>query len=61
MRDLQDGSASPVSTTILRSCGSWRATSGSSIFGQLVEVGETGALFARPRHPYTRMLVDSRA
>ncbi len=27
--------------------------------GRLVEVADTAALFARPRHPYTRMLLDT--
>jgi peptide/nickel transport system ATP-binding protein len=27
--------------------------------GQLVEVGPVGEIFARPRHPYTRLLMDS--
>ncbi|HZY18597.1 MAG TPA: dipeptide ABC transporter ATP-binding protein [Ramlibacter sp.] len=28
--------------------------------GHLVEAGEVGAVFAQPRHPYTRRLIDSR-
>jgi oligopeptide/dipeptide ABC transporter ATP-binding protein len=32
---------------------------GVMYLGRLVEIGETGALFARPRHPYTRMLLDA--
>jgi peptide/nickel transport system ATP-binding protein len=27
--------------------------------GRIVEIGETGALFANPAHPYTRELVDA--
>src|SRR5437764_12839379 len=27
--------------------------------GRLVEVADTATLFARPRHPYTRMLLDT--
>jgi peptide/nickel transport system ATP-binding protein len=27
--------------------------------GRFVEIGETDALFSRPRHPYTRMLLDA--
>ena len=32
---------------------------GVMYLGRLVEVAETELLFARPRHPYTRMLLDS--
>jgi peptide/nickel transport system ATP-binding protein len=32
---------------------------GVMYLGRLVEIGETDALFARPRHPYTRMLLDA--
>jgi peptide/nickel transport system ATP-binding protein len=32
---------------------------GVMYLGRLVEIGETEALFARPRHPYTRMLLDA--
>jgi peptide/nickel transport system ATP-binding protein len=28
-------------------------------YGQVVEVGEVHEIFARPRHPYTRLLMDS--
>jgi peptide/nickel transport system ATP-binding protein len=28
-------------------------------FGRVVEVGPVGAIFERPRHPYTRLLLDS--
>jgi peptide/nickel transport system ATP-binding protein len=32
---------------------------GVMYLGRLCEVAETRALFARPRHPYTRMLIDT--
>jgi peptide/nickel transport system ATP-binding protein len=32
---------------------------GVMYLGRLVEVAEKGELFARPRHPYTRMLLDA--
>ena len=32
---------------------------GVMYLGRLMEIGETEALFARPRHPYTRMLLDA--
>ena len=32
---------------------------GVMYLGRLVEVAETASLFARPRHPYTRMLLDT--
>jgi peptide/nickel transport system ATP-binding protein len=32
---------------------------GVMYLGRLVEIGETDALFAKPRHPYTRMLLDA--
>jgi len=32
---------------------------GVMYLGRLVEVADTAALFARPRHPYTRMLLDT--
>src|SRR6202167_5008358 len=32
---------------------------GVMYLGRVVEIGETEALFARPRHPYTRMLLDA--
>ncbi|HEY1452321.1 MAG TPA: ABC transporter ATP-binding protein [Roseiarcus sp.] len=32
---------------------------GVMYLGRLIEIGETRALFARPRHPYTRMLLDA--
>jgi peptide/nickel transport system ATP-binding protein len=32
---------------------------GVMYLGRLVEIGETDALFTRPRHPYTRMLLDA--
>jgi peptide/nickel transport system ATP-binding protein len=32
---------------------------GVMYLGRLVEIGDTEALFARPRHPYTRMLLDA--
>ena len=32
---------------------------GVMYLGRLIEIGETDALFARPRHPYTRMLLDA--
>jgi len=32
---------------------------GVMYLGRLIEIGETEALFARPRHPYTRMLLDA--
>jgi peptide/nickel transport system ATP-binding protein len=32
---------------------------GVMYLGRLVELGEKGALFAQPRHPYTRMLLDA--
>jgi peptide/nickel transport system ATP-binding protein len=32
---------------------------GVMYLGRIVEIGETDALFARPRHPYTRMLLDA--
>jgi peptide/nickel transport system ATP-binding protein len=32
---------------------------GVMYLGRLVEIGDTDSLFARPRHPYTRMLLDA--
>ena len=32
---------------------------GVMYLGRLVEIGEADALFTRPRHPYTRMLLDA--
>jgi peptide/nickel transport system ATP-binding protein len=32
---------------------------GIMYLGRLVEIAETGRLFARPRHPYTRLLLDT--
>jgi peptide/nickel transport system ATP-binding protein len=32
---------------------------GVMYFGRIVELGPAGELFARPRHPYTRMLLDA--
>jgi peptide/nickel transport system ATP-binding protein len=32
---------------------------GVMYFGRLVELADSAALFARPRHPYTRMLLDA--
>jgi peptide/nickel transport system ATP-binding protein len=32
---------------------------GVMYLGRLIEIGETEALFARPRHPYTQMLLDA--
>ena len=32
---------------------------GVMYLGRLVEIGQTEALFAKPRHPYTRMLLDA--
>ncbi|HLJ43866.1 MAG TPA: ABC transporter ATP-binding protein [Candidatus Binataceae bacterium] len=32
---------------------------GVMYLGRLIEIGQTDALFARPRHPYTRMLLDA--
>jgi peptide/nickel transport system ATP-binding protein len=32
---------------------------GVMYLGRLVEIGDAEALFARPRHPYTRMLLDA--
>ena len=32
---------------------------GVMYLGRLVEIAETGRLFARPRHPYTRLLLDT--
>jgi peptide/nickel transport system ATP-binding protein len=32
---------------------------GVMYLGRLVEIADTAALFARPRHPYTRMLLDT--
>jgi peptide/nickel transport system ATP-binding protein len=32
---------------------------GVMYFGRLVELADVGTLFVRPRHPYTRMLLDA--
>jgi len=32
---------------------------GVMYLGRLVEIADTATLFARPRHPYTRMLLDT--
>jgi peptide/nickel transport system ATP-binding protein len=61
MRDLQDrlGLTYLLITHNLAVVRFMATRVGVMYLGRLVEIGETGALFARPRHPYTRMLLDA--
>jgi len=61
MRDLQDrlGLTYLLITHNLAVVRFMASRVGVMYLGRLVEIGETGALFARPRHPYTRMLLDA--
>ena len=61
MRDLQErlGLTYLLITHNLAVVRFMAARVGVMYLGRLVEIGETDALFARPRHPYTRMLLDA--
>jgi len=61
MRDLQDrlGLTYLVITHNLAVVRFMANRVGVMYLGRLIEIGETEALFARPRHPYTRMLLDA--
>ena len=61
MRDLQDrlGLTYLLITHNLAVVRFMANRVGVMYLGRLVEIGETEALFARPRHPYTRMLLDA--
>ena len=61
MRDLQErlGLTYLLITHNLAVVRFMAARVGVMYLGRLVEIGETEALFARPRHPYTRMLLDA--
>ena len=61
MRDLQDrlGLTYLVITHNLAVVRFMASRVGVMYLGRLIEIGETEALFARPRHPYTRMLLDA--
>ena len=61
MRDLQDrlGLTYLFITHNLAVVRFMASRVGVMYLGRLVEIGETEALFARPRHPYTRMLLDA--
>jgi peptide/nickel transport system ATP-binding protein len=61
MRDLQDrlGLTYLLITHNLAVVRFMASRVGVMYLGRLVEIGETEALFARPRHPYTRMLLDA--
>ena len=61
MRDLQDrlGLTYLLITHNLAVVRFMATRVGVMYLGRLVEIGETEALFARPRHPYTRMLLDA--
>jgi peptide/nickel transport system ATP-binding protein len=61
MRDLQDrlGLTYLLITHNLAVVRFMANRVGVMYLGRLIEIGETEALFARPRHPYTRMLLDA--
>ena len=61
MRDLQDrlGLTYLLITHNLAVVRFMASRVGVMYLGQLVEIGATEALFQRPRHPYTRMLLDA--
>ena len=61
MRDLQDrlGLTYLIITHNLAVVRFMANRVGVMYLGRLIEIGETEALFARPRHPYTRMLLDA--
>src|SRR5580704_17343330 len=61
MRDLQDrlGLTYLLITHNLAVVRFMATRVGVMYLGRLVEIGDTEALFARPRHPYTRMLFDA--
>ncbi|MFZ0207073.1 MAG: ATP-binding cassette domain-containing protein, partial [Roseiarcus sp.] len=61
MRDLQDrlGLTYLLITHNLAVVRFMATRVGVMYLGRLVEIGETEALFAKPRHPYTRMLLDA--
>jgi peptide/nickel transport system ATP-binding protein len=61
MRDLQDrlGLTYLLITHNLAVVRFMATRVGVMYLGRLVEIGETEALFASPRHPYTRMLLDA--
>ena len=61
MRDLQDrlGLTYLLITHNLAVVRFMADRVGVMYLGRLIEIGETEALFARPRHPYTRMLLDA--
>ncbi len=61
MRDLQDrlGLTYLLITHNLAVVRFMANRVGVMYLGRLIEIGETDALFARPRHPYTRMLLDA--
>jgi peptide/nickel transport system ATP-binding protein len=61
MRDLQDrlGLTYLLITHNLAVVRFMATRVGVMYLGRLIEIGETEALFARPRHPYTRMLLDA--
>ena len=47
------------SRTISPSCIMWPIASASCTSGRIVELAPTHSLYATPRHPYTRMLLDA--
>ena len=61
MRDLQDklGVTYLLITHNLAVVRHMATRVGVMYLGRLVEIASTEALFARPRHPYTRMLLDA--
>ena len=61
MRDLQDrlGLTYLLITHNLAVVRFMATRVGVMYLGRLIEIGDTEALFARPRHPYTRMLLDA--
>jgi peptide/nickel transport system ATP-binding protein len=61
MRDLQDGlGLTYLLITHNLAVVRFMATRiGVMYLGRLIEIDETANLFARPRHPYTRMLLDA--
>ncbi len=61
MRDLQDrlGLTYLLITHNLAVVRFMATRVGVMYLGRLVEIGQTEALFAKPRHPYTRRLLDA--
>jgi peptide/nickel transport system ATP-binding protein len=61
MRDLQDqlGLTYLLITHNLAVVRFMATRIGVMYLGRLIEIGDTATLFARPRHPYTRMLLDA--